>query len=230
MARATLAALPTDRLLVAPSILSANFSRMGEAVRACEVAGADLIHIDVMDGHFVPNLAIGPDMVRDLRPLTALPFDVHLMLTHPGRHWQRFRQAGADHITIHVECSEPVAEVLGAIRAAGCGTGLALKPGTPAAAVLPYLEQLDLLLVMTVEPGFSGQAFRADMLPKMAELRELIRASGRAIHLAVDGGISAATGAECVARGVNLLAAASSVFGAPDGVTAAVARLRALGA
>jgi ribulose-phosphate 3-epimerase len=228
MPRETLAAWPPSRLLVAPSILSADFSRMGEAVAACVAGQADLIHIDVMDGHFVPNLAIGPDLVKAIRPLTTLPFDVHLMLTQPSRYWELFRRAGADHITIHVEAPDDLAGTLKAIRAAGCGTGLALKPGTPAASIAPYLELLDLILIMTVEPGFSGQAFRRDVLPKIAELRQMVRQSGRPIHLEMDGGINAETGAECVAQGANILAAASSVFGARDGVSAAMQRLRAI--
>ena len=227
MIRRTLQALDPARLYIAPSLLSADFARMGDEVRACAAAGADVLHIDVMDGHFVPNLAIGPDLVRAIRPLTDLPFDVHLMLSHPARYLESFRAAGADHITIHIECEDEVPATIAAIRRLGCSAGLTLKPGTPVSALAPYLTLVDLVLVMTVEPGFSGQAFRVDAVPKLAELRRLATAAGHRLHLEVDGGVSAATAPQCVRAGANILAAASALFKAPAGLAAAIAGLRA---
>ena len=212
--------------MIAPSILSADFGRLAEEVREADLAGGDVIHVDIMDGHFVPNLTIGPVVVQSIRAATDKPFDVHLMLTHPDQYVERFASAGADHITIHVESEGDTARTIESIRQLGCSAGLSLRPDTSMETLLPYLDLIDLVLVMTVEPGFGGQHFQAKMLPKMGEIRRAIDDSGRPIHLEVDGGINADT-AGCVAKaGANLLVAGSSVFRAPAGMAAAIAGLR----
>jgi ribulose-phosphate 3-epimerase len=213
---------------VAPSLLAADFARLGEEVARAEQAGADVLHLDIMDGHFVPNLTIGPPLVESLRRVTSLPFDVHLMLTNPERFIEPFAKAGADHITIHAEITADVRQVLRDIRALGCSAGISLRPKTAAATLLPFLDAVDLILVMTVEPGFGGQAFMADMMPKLREYRKAIAASGRPIHLEVDGGIGPDTVGQAVAAGADLLVAGNSVFRARDGIAAAIARLRQL--
>lgn len=212
--------------LIAPSLLAADFTRLGEEVRLIEAGGADILHVDVMDGHFVPNLTLGPPLVESLRRVSSLPFDVHLMLTNPERFVEPFVKAGADHITVHVESAAPLPGVLDAIHAAGCTAGVSVKPKTPASAVLPYLDKVELVLVMTVEPGFGGQSFMADMLPKIRELRAAINASGRPVHLEVDGGIGPANAAAVVAAGANMLVAGTSVFRSPSGAAEAMRRLR----
>lgn len=197
---------------IAPSILSADFSRLGEEVRAVAEAGADFIHIDVMDGHFVPNITIGPGVVEALRPTTDLPFDVHLMIEPAEPYLESFAEAGADIITIHIEaCADPRG-ALAAIAKLGKTPGISLKPRTPPESVIPLIDAIGLVLVMTVEPGFGGQAFMADQLPKIRYLREAIEAGGRRVHLEVDGGINAATAREAVAAGADVLVAGSATF------------------
>lgn len=215
-------------ILVAPSLLASDFGRLADEVRRVETAGADVLHLDVMDGHFVPNLTIGPALVEAVRKNSAMPFDVHLMLEHPEQFVDAFVKAGADHITVHVESRADLPAVLRAIRAAGCTTGLSLRPRTPAAAILPYLPLLDLVLVMTVEPGFGGQSFMEDQIPKIKELHEAIASRGTPVHLEVDGGVGSATAPRVVAAGANLLVAGTSVFRAPD-AAAAIAALHGLG-
>ena len=215
-----------SRVLIAPSLLAADFTRLGDEVRLIEEGGADVLHVDVMDGHFVPNLTLGPPLVESLRRVSGLPFDVHLMVTNPELFVVPFAKAGADHITVHVEIATPIPALLEAIHAAGCTAGISLRPKTPAAAVLPYLDQLDLILVMSVEPGFGGQAFMPEVLPKIRELRQAITASGRPIHLQVDGGVGPANVATIKEAGINLLVGGTSVFRSPDGAAAAIRRLR----
>ncbi len=219
----------TGGVLVAPSLLAADFAALGRDIRAAARAGADVLHLDIMDGHFVPNLSIGPPVVRAVRPVTSLPFDVHLMLSDPGVYVQPFVEAGADHITFHVEIEGDVHHVFANIRQAGCSAGLSLKPATPAAALAPYLDQLDLILVMTVEPGFGGQSFREDVVPKIRDIRRMIEQSGRPIHLEVDGGIKPDTARTALEAGANFLVAGTSVFRAPDGPAAAIRRLKEAG-
>ena len=176
--------------LVAPSILSAYFAKLGDEIRALEKAGADWIHVDVMDGHFVPNLTIGAPVVKDLRPVTSLPLDVHLMIDEPERYITDFAKAGATYLTIHVEASENVAKTLELIRSANMKPGISLKPRTPVESLLPYLELVDLILVMTVEPGFGGQAFMHEQVGKIKILRhELARLNHQEL-IEVDGGVT----------------------------------------
>ncbi|MEE9301953.1 MAG: ribulose-phosphate 3-epimerase [Alphaproteobacteria bacterium] len=217
----------TRRVRIAPSILSADFARLGEEVRAISKAGADYIHIDVMDGHFVPNLTVGPPVVKSLRPHCELPLDVHLMIDPVDPYIDGFADAGADIVTIHVEASGETAETIERIRRANKRPGLSLKPATPPEAVLPFLDRIELVLVMTVEPGFGGQTFMAPQLDKIRRLRQAIDAAGRAIDLEVDGGITAETAARAIEAGADVLVAGSAVFmGGPESYEANIARLR----
>jgi len=220
--RKPLTTLPTDKLAVAPSILAADFAALGRDIRAAEQGGADMVHIDVMDGHLVPNISMGPPVVAGIRGATELPFDVHLMLRHPQRYIEPFVLAGADHITIHVEMDGNVRETLHTIRGLGCSAGISMRPGTPAEALREYLDDLDMILVMTVEPGFGGQSFRGDMLPKIRAFWDMIENAGHPVHLQIDGGINAETAAEVIDAGANVLVAGSSVFRAPDGIASAI--------
>lgn len=216
------------KLKFSPSILASDFAHLAEEAQRMERAGADYLHIDVMDGHFVPNITLGPPVIRSLRPCCSLPFDVHLMISHPLAYLERFAQAGADLITVHVECEDNVGETLGQIKALGCRPGLTLRPATPIEAVFPYLEQVGMVLVMTVEPGFGGQPFRPDMLPKIQMLRQRLDALGLETDIQVDGGIGTPTIASVCQAGANVIVAGSSLFGKED-YRAALQGLRALG-
>lgn len=224
--RNPLTVLDCRKTLIAPSILAADFANLGADVKGAEAAGADVIHVDVMDGHFVPNLSIGPAIVKAIRGYSSLPFDVHLMLSQPFRYVDAFVAAGADHITIHVESEGAVACTLEQIRGQGCSAGISLRPGTPAASLVPYLDLIDLILVMTVEPGFGGQSFMADQITKIAEIRSLIDQRGRPIHLEVDGGIDRDTARRVRNAGANLLVAGSSVFKEKGKLAEAISGLR----
>lgn len=197
---------------IAPSILSADFARLGEEVRAVDEAGADWIHIDVMDGHFVPNITIGPEIIHALRPHSKLPFDVHLMISPADPYLEAFADAGSDIITVHAESGAHLHRTVQHIKALGKKAGVALNPGTPAQAVQPLLGELDLVLVMSVNPGFGGQSFIAGQIDKIKELRARIDASGRAIDLEVDGGINRDNAAKAVAAGADVLVAGSATF------------------
>ena len=201
---------------ISPSVLAADFAALGQAARRMEEAGADMLHIDVMDGHFVPNISIGLPVVSSLRKVSALFFDVHLMISHPLTYAERFAKAGADLITFHLESEDDPAAVIRAIREAGCQAGISVKPKTPAKAVLPYLGDVDLILVMTVEPGFGGQAFMADQLPKIREIREAAVRQGKALTVQVDGGIDDRTAPLVIEAGADCLVSGSYLFRAED--------------
>ena len=216
-----------QRYLIAPSILSADFSRLGEEVRAVTAAGADVIHVDVMDGHFVPNITIGPLVVKAVRKVTELPLDVHLMIENPERYLEDFAQAGADWITVHVETGYHLHRTVHRIKELGKKAGVVLNPATPLAMVEHLLADVDLVMLMSVNPGFGGQSFIPATLPKIRRLREMITERGLPTGIEVDGGISPETLPGAVAAGANIFVAGSAVFGKPD-YAGVIARLRAV--
>jgi ribulose-phosphate 3-epimerase len=202
--------------IIAPSILSADFSKLGEEIAAVEAAGADWIHIDVMDGHFVPNITIGPGVVKSLRKLTRLPFDVHLMIRHPDQFLDAFAEAGSDMITVHVEAADHLHRTLARIRELGPKAGVSMNPATPLALIEPILTDIDLLLVMTVNPGFGGQQFIRTMLPKIRKARERIDRQAPSVLLEVDGGVTLANMTSILEAGADALVAGAAVFGSGD--------------
>jgi ribulose-phosphate 3-epimerase len=214
-------------LRVSPSILAADFARLGEEVRAVEAAGADLIHVDVMDGQFVPNITLGPDVVKALRKSTKVPLDLHLMIVDPDRFVEDFAKAGADLINVHVEAVPDLARTVAHIRSLGKKAAVAVKPATPLDVVLPVLADLDMVLLMTVNPGFSGQKFIEGVVPKIQALRAEIERRKLDIDIQVDGGINPTTVAKVVAAGANVLVAGYGIYRAPNGdYAAAIKALR----
>jgi ribulose-phosphate 3-epimerase len=211
---------------IAPSILSANFAYLGMAIERAEAAGADVIHVDVMDGHFVPNMTIGPPVVAALRKVTRLPLDVHLMVEAPERCVEAFAKAGADMLTVHPEATAHLHQVLRQIRELGVQAGVSLNPATSESILRYVVGLVDLVLVMTVNPGFGGQDFLPEMLLKIAAVRGILDSAGSAAWLSVDGGINVETAPLVVAHGANHLVSGSAIFAVPEGVAAAVSALR----
>ncbi len=217
-----LGSLSINSIYLAPSILAADFANLANDISSAEDAGIDMFHIDIMDGHFVPNLSIGPGVVQAIRPRSNLPFDVHLMLDNPLSFVKPFADAGTDHITFHCESNDAIIDTIKAIRKTGCSVGISLKPDTDASEIFPYLDVVDLVLVMTVEPGFGGQKFRHDMLPKIKIIQNYIREKQFNVHIQVDGGIDIETGKQVVNAGANILVAGTSIFKNKNGLKNAV--------
>jgi len=211
---------------LAPSILSADFAHLGEQIDEVARAGADYVHVDVMDGHFVPNITIGAPVVASIRRATTLPLDVHLMIEHPERYVSQFAQAGADIITVHVEASAHLHATIRLIKELGVKAGVSLNPPTPLSVVEEFLPHVDLVLVMSVNPGFGGQSFIPETLPRIADMRKLL--NNRELHaeLEVDGGINADNAPDIVEAGAEILVAGNSIFGAQEGISEAIRRLR----
>jgi ribulose-phosphate 3-epimerase len=211
---------------LAPSILSADFARLGEQIGEVTRAGADYIHVDVMDGHFVPNITIGAPVVASIRRVTSLPLDVHLMIEHPERYISDFVNAGADIITVHVEASPHLKSTIQAIKEQGVKAGVSLNPPTPLSAADEYIHHVDLILIMSVNPGFGGQSFIPETLPRIANMRKMIDNRKPGIELEVDGGINAENAPDIVEAGADVLVAGNSVFRAEEGISQALQRLR----
>ena len=214
-------------VLIAPSILSADFARLGEEVRAIDAAGADWIHFDVMDGHFVPNISIGPGVLKAIRPHTTRPIDVHLMIAPIDAYLDAFAEAGADHITVHPEAGPHIHRTVQRIRGLGCKAGVVLNPGTPAKMLDYLIDDVDIIMVMSVNPGFSGQSFITSQLRKIEAIRRMIDKSGRDIRLQVDGGIDFETAPQAIAAGADVLVAGTATFrGGAEAYAANIARIR----
>lgn len=218
--------LSSRKLLVSPSMLASDFADLGNEVKKIQQGGADMVHLDVMDAHFVPNLTIGPALIAALRPHCSLPFDVHLMMTDPLKYIDDFVKAGADHITFHVECDSDIEKTIQAIHAQGCSAGLTLKPGTPPEKILPWADQVEMILVMTVEPGFGGQSFMPEQLKKVEFFKEYFRKNNLNMpHLQVDGGLGESNVELAAKAGANCIVAGTSVFRHKQGAKYAIDKL-----
>ncbi|MGM0851594.1 MAG: ribulose-phosphate 3-epimerase [Bacillota bacterium] len=201
---------------IAPSILSANFAELGNEIRDVEKGGADYIHVDVMDGHFVPNITLGPMIVKAIRPLTTLPLDVHLMIENPNQYIEAFADAGADYITVHVEADPHLHRTIQMIKSKGVKAGVVLNPGTPAESIMPILQDVDMVLLMTVNPGFGGQSFIPSVVPKIKQIREWANKVNPALEIEVDGGINPETAAICAEAGADVFVAGSAIYNRSD--------------
>jgi ribulose-phosphate 3-epimerase len=201
---------------IAPSILSADFSKLGEEIKAVEAAGADYIHVDVMDGHFVPNITIGPLVVQSIRPVTKLPLDVHLMIENPDQYIEAFAKAGADIITVHVEATRHLHRTIQLIKKQGVKAGVVINPATPVDSIKHIINDIDLVLLMTVNPGFGGQSFIEGVVPKIREIADLVKTHGLDVEIEVDGGVNPETAPLCIEAGANVLVAGSAIYGKKD--------------
>jgi ribulose-phosphate 3-epimerase len=213
------------QFLISPSILSADFTQLGDQIKQAEDAGVDWVHIDVMDGHFVPNISMGPFIVETCRRVTELPLDVHLMIEKPERYLEDFARAGADYLTVHIETCPEMKGTQAQIHKLGCKAGITLNPATGAERIKPYLDTADLVLVMSVQPGFSGQSFMPEVLPKISRIREMLDEVHPEVKIEVDGGINAGTILDAYQRGARVFVAASAIFKYPDGIEAGVQSL-----
>lgn len=213
---------------IAPSILSADFSRLGEDIKDVERGGADYIHVDVMDGHFVPNITIGPLIVEAIRPITDLPLDVHLMIENPDQYIEAFAKAGADYITVHVEACRHLHRTIHLIKSFGIKAGVVLNPATPVDSIKHIIEDVDMVLLMSVNPGFGGQKFINGVLPKIREVKEMARVTGTEVEIEVDGGVNPETAKLCIEAGATVLVAGSAIYGQEDRAKA-IAEIRGNG-
>ena len=213
-------------LLISPSALAADFANLEQEVNKIAKAGCELLHLDIMDGHFVPNLTLGPPVIKSLRSKSDLIFDAHLMITDPMKYIPSFIDAGSDHITFHIESDGNPHDIIKLIKESGATAGISIKPNTPVSDIVPFLPELDLILVMTVEPGFGGQSFMGDMMPKVAELKKLAIENSYSYHIQVDGGVDQKTIKDVTEAGANVIVAGTAVFRHVDGVDSAVQQLR----
>ncbi|MBO03743.1 MAG: ribulose-phosphate 3-epimerase [Chloroflexi bacterium] len=219
----------TLHIKVSPSLLAADFAHLADSIAAVEEAGADEIHFDVMDGSFVPNITVGLPVLEAIRPLTKLPIDIHMMVLEPGRYAREFAAAGGDIFTMHIEACDDLEASLGDARVAGMTGGVSLKPDTPASALQSTLPLIERVLVMTVEPGFGGQSFMPEMLPKITEIQDMARIAGHQIEIAVDGGIKVDTAGEVIEAGATTLISGTGVFNYPDGMKIGIEAIRTAG-